>query len=148
MKIIIDTTSKKYLANIRARFDNRLMLGQERYVGWMVGNLFSVRYYSGKEFGRRNYPIANKAIGIVKSMKNKTIVYYYNFQGLTDPISLAALFLPTLLLFMIIGAPSPILFAFGWVIAVAITTWVCTRAFSSGQVGMARIDDFLRHRDS
>lgn len=144
MKIVLDTVPKNYLSNMRTRFDSRLMLGQERYIGWTVGNLFSVRYYSGKEFGRRNYPIANKAMGFVTYTENKTVVYYCSFQGLTDPISLAGLFMLTLLIFSAAGAPCPVLFTLCWVAAAAVTTWVCTWASDSGQEGSKKIGEFLR----
>lgn len=147
MKIVLDTTSEKYLTGIRERFDSWLMLGQERYIGWTIGKFFSVSYYSGKEFGQRNYLINNKAIGLVTSKDDKAVVYYYNFQGLTDPISLVTLFLISLFIGIYADISDSILFAFVWVTAVAVTTWICTRVSSVGEAGRARLDKFLRYNN-
>lgn len=112
---------KEYCSRLRSRLDSPFLLGQERFTGWCLGNVFSVNYYSGKEFGRRNYPISNKAIGMVTRKNDQTCVSYFIFPGMTDPISLAILFLLTFLIFFVTGTPYPVLFALGWTIAVALT---------------------------
>ena len=146
MKKAVSLGPKEYIAWIKKRLDSPLMLGQERFAGWCLGPVFSVNYYSGKEFGRRNYPISNKAIGLVTEKNGQSCVSYFVFPGMTDPISLAILFLLTLFIFLIIEAPYPALFALGWTVAVALTTALCTVFSTSGQNGASRLDGFLTMR--
>ena len=146
MKILLDGNSREYIQILREKFDSRLLLGQERYVGWCIGKIFSVSYNSGAEFMRRNYPIMNRAMGIVRDKGNKTEVSYYVFRGITDPISVAVLFLLTSLLMRIVGAPSPYLFGLGWTVAVALPTWFATVISETGQEGKEKLDDFLSRR--
>ena len=143
MKIVLDGKSGEYIQILREKFDSRLMIGQERYVGWCIGKVFSVSYYSGAEFMRRNYPIFNKAMGIVRDKGNKTEVSYFVFRGITDPISLALILLVTSLIMEIVGSPSSLLFGLGWTVAVALPTWFCTVVSESGQEGKERLEEFL-----
>lgn len=146
MKKAVSLSPKEYIAWIKYRLDSPLMLGQERFTGWCLGSVFSVNYYSGKEFGRRNYPISNKAMGLVVEKNGKSYVSYFIFPGLTDPVSLVILFLMTLFIFLIIEAPYPALFALGWTVAVALTTALCTAFSVSGQNGAASLNKFLTTR--
>lgn len=95
MKLIANMKRKDCAETLRQSLDSRLMLGQERYVGWAVGPFFSIAYYSGREFGKRNYPIFNKALGIFLGKKNETEICYLRFKGLTDPVSLLLLYVAT-----------------------------------------------------
>ena len=92
---------------------------------------------------RRNYPIFNKAMGIVRDKGNKTEVSYFVFRGITDPISLALILLVTSLIMEIVGSPSSLLFGLGWTVAVALPTWFCTVVSESGQEGKERLEEFL-----
>ena len=130
---------------MRSRFDSRLMFGASRYIGWTLGNLFSLSYYSGKEFGRRNYPIANKAIGIVIRREQQSVVHYCTFRGLTDPFSLVLLFALTYLIFALADFPHPLGFTAAWVAAVALLTFICTVASAVGHEGKVQIDKFLQN---
>ncbi|MBR5247459.1 MAG: hypothetical protein IKV27_00710 [Lachnospiraceae bacterium] len=143
MKILIDETAGEYTDILRDRFDSRLMLGQERYIGWCMGKVFSLNYYSGAEFMRRNYPIYNKAMGIIRDRDGRTEVSYHVFRGLTDPVSVIVQFLLTLLILKIVEVPFFVLFGLGWTIAVALLTWVCTVCSQRGQEGKERLDEFL-----
>lgn len=86
MKKNIVISPKEYRSRLRSRLDSPFLLGHERFTGWCLGGVFSVNYYSVKEFGRRNYPISNKAIGMVTRKNDQTCVSYFIFPGLTDPI--------------------------------------------------------------
>jgi len=143
MKITVSQSPQKYITHIRNRLDSPLMFGQERFTGWCLGNFFAVKYFSGKEFGRRNYPISNKAVGFARKQTNGAVILYCNFKGLTDPVSLTVLFLLTLLIFILIGTPMPMLFSLGWTVAVALLTALCTICTSEGRNGAAQLDAFL-----
>lgn len=143
MKILIDETAGEYTNILREKFDSRLMLGQERYIGWCKGKVFSVNYYSGAEFGRRNYPIYNKAMGIICDKDGRTEVSYHVFRGLTDPVSVMVLFLFTSLILKIVEVSFFVLFGLGWTVAVALLTWICTVCSATGQEGKERLEEFL-----
>ena len=143
MKIITSQSPQKYIAYLKSRLDSPFSLGRERFTGLCFGPFFSINYYSGEEFGRRNYPIMNQAIGIVRSIEGKATIFYFVFRGLTAPPSLIIIFLLSLLIFEIVNAPAAIYFALGWTFAVALLTFLCTMFSEIGQSGTAKLKQFL-----
>lgn len=143
MKVLISQSPKKYKNDLKNQLDSPFLFGQRRFTGWCLGPVFSVHYYSGKEFGRRNYPILNKSVGIVRRIDGKTLVSYFIFRGLTDPVSLILLFLSTALIFTTIHAPEPILFAIIWTILIAGSTALYTIFSEAGQTETADLERFL-----
>ena len=143
MKITMPQSPQKYIAHIKSRLDSPLSLGRERFTGVCLGPFFSVNYYSGEEFGRRCYPIMNKAIGVVRNIEGKAEVSFYIFRGLTAPPSLIGIFLLSLLIFEIVKAPGAIYFALGWTVAVTLSTFLCTSFSEIGQYGTAKLKQFL-----
>ena len=84
---------------------------------------------------------------MITRKNGQTCVSYFVFPGMTDPISLAILSLLSFLIFFFTGTPYPVLFAFGWTIAVALTTALCTVFSALGQNGAASLDEFLTIRE-
>ncbi len=151
MKIAVQQSSKEYIAGIKERLDSPFLWGQERFTGFCIGSIFSVGYYSGKELGQRSYPIYNRAVGIVSvSAENaeageagETTVSYLLFPGLTDPFSLAALFLGSFLIFVVVGVPGAGLFALCWTVAAALFTAISSRVAFDGQMGREHLKRFI-----
>lgn len=143
MRKIVKASPKEYCSQIKSRLDSPFLLGQARFTGWCIGSFFSVNYYSGKEFGRRHYSISNKAMGIVKSSHGKTCVSYFIFPGLSDPISIALMFIASLIIFGIVGAPMPVAFALGWTVLVVLHTTLCTVLSESGETGKRKLQSFF-----
>ena len=143
MRKIVKASPKEYCSQIKSRLDSPFLLGQARFTGWCLGPIFAVNYYSGKEFGRRHYSISNKAMGIVKSSHGKTCVSYFIFPGLSDPISIALMFIASLIIFGIVGAPMPVAFALGWTVLVVLHTTLCTVLSESGETGKRKLQSFF-----
>lgn len=143
MKKHVNVTPKEYCNRIKSRLDSPFLLGQARFTGWCLGPFFSVNYYSGREFGRRFYPISNKAMGIARSSQGKTCVSYFIFPGLSDPISISLMFLFSLIIFGMIGTPIPAVFSFGWTVLVVLHTALCTVLTESGETGKRKLQSFL-----
>ena len=144
MKNSVKVSPMEYCNKLESRLDSPFLLGQERFTGWCLGPFFSVNYYSGKEFGRRHYSISNKAMGIVKSSHGKTFVSYFIFPGLSDPISIALMFIASLIIFGLVGTPIPAVFALGWTALVVLHTVLCTVLTEAGEVGKRKLQSFLR----
>lgn len=143
MKVLISQLPKEYKNDLKGQLDSPFLFGQRRWTGYCFGPFFSVHYYSGKELGRRNYPIMNKARGIIRRIDGKTVVSYFIFRGLTDPVSLIILFLLTALIFKGINAPEPILFAIIWTLLIACSTAFYTIFSEAGQTETADLERFL-----
>jgi len=143
MKTTMPESPQKYIAHIKSQLDSPLSFGRERFTGLCLGPFFSVNYHSGEEFGKRNYPIMNKAIGVVRNAEEKTEVFYFIFQGLTAPLSLIILFLLSLLIFAAVEAPGAVYFALGWTAAVALLTFLCTALSENGQYGTAQLKQLI-----
>lgn len=143
MKKNVKGSPNEYLNWLRDRLDSPFLLGQERFTGWCIGPFFSVNYYSGKEFGRRFYAVSNKAMGIVRSSNGKTCVSYFIFPGLSDPMSIALMFIMSLIIFGLVGAPMPAVFALGWTVLVILHTVLCTVLTESGETGKRKLQSFL-----
>ncbi len=67
--------------------------GEERFTGIFLGRFFSICYHSGWEWNRKLTNEKNRAIGYVRSTPAGTEVRFIRLYGLTNPISLASLFL-------------------------------------------------------
>ena len=79
----------------------------------------------------------------MKATDSGCTVVYCNFRGMTDPASVAILFLTCLLVGMLTKLPLPGLIAAGWTALVAGFAWFCTWLTESGQEGKDRPDEFL-----
>lgn len=143
MKVVTSQSPRDYTAGIKDRLDSPFSLGRERFTGVCLGRVFFVSYFSGEEFGRRNYPIMNQAVGFVGRRGEETIVSYVIFRGLTAPASLTAVFLLSLLIFKIVDAPQAVYFAGGWTAAVALLTFLCTVLSETGRSGTDQLKRFL-----
>ena len=144
MRKIVKASPKEYCSQIKSRLDSPFLLGQARFTGWCIGPFFSVNYYSGKEFGKRHYSISNKAMGIAKNSHGQTCVSYFIFPGLSDPISIALMFIASLIIFGLVGTPIPAVFALGWTALVVLHTVLCTVLTEAGEVGKRKLQSFLR----
>lgn len=64
MGVIVQIPLKQCLSHIKSRLNNSVSFGLERFKGgFWRNNIFYISYSSGKEFGRRYYPIYNSALG-------------------------------------------------------------------------------------
>lgn len=137
-------TKKDYLEDLSRRLDSRWLWGQERYVGWLMGPIFCVTYYSGKEWGRRNYPIYNKAIGVVQDKKDGTEIRYIHFKGISDPINVMFIYILTVGIFAYVGVEKFLLYAGIWTIGVVIITFLYTVATEVGAADGEKLKSFLK----
>ena len=101
MKLSFHFNKDQFTNYLREILDSHLQLGTERYPGWVLGPLFSISYYSGKEFLHKNYPIYNKIIGLCINNRNGCDIRYFMFSGLTDPVSFMIQYIAALLIILV-----------------------------------------------
>lgn len=101
MKLSFHFNKNQFTNYLREILDSHLQLGMERYPGWVLGPLFSISYYNGKELLTRNYPIYNKIMGICINNRNGCHIRYFMFSGLTDPVSFMIQYIAALLIFLV-----------------------------------------------
>lgn len=144
MKVNLPISNHEFKEYLKELLESSFFgFGQERFTGWYIGNIFSVSYHNEREFGRRNYPIFNKAIGFMKHQDGETVVRYVIFRGTTDPISFVSIFLLSFLIFAYVDTPNPLLFGLAWAVLIALTTFLCTLLCSDGQYGVEKLKDFF-----
>lgn len=141
--------ARGYLEKLKDALDSNLDLyraqDQERYTGWVIGRVFSVRYYSGKEVGQRFYPIGHKAMGFVKNTGGKAEVRFWVFKGLTDPVSLLLMGGIGWFLMHLSDVPAAWLFALIGTLLISGFTFLCTALSMAGLEGEAQLRHFIRH---
>ena len=139
MKTTINSPKKTVETGLRSLLSSRFDLGQERYVGKVLGGFFRIAYYSGKEFGRRLYPIKNTLTGFSWEKDGQTEIRYFLFYGLTDPLSLISIYLGTLvvlaaaLLSQDLSLKGIFLWALCWTAAIGALTFLISYLSESGR---------------
>lgn len=132
---------------IQEGMDSRFAFGQERFTGWVAGPLFSLSYASGRELGRRFYPIFNKTIGWISRRGSGASIRTVHFSGLTDPVSVLLLTMLTaaLLILMESGLPFGVCLLLGLCLAAsfALPTFLCTMFSEAGREGRQRLEERL-----
>ena len=147
MKVLSELTYSEYRERFKEALDSPLALGSERFTGWMIGGLFTLNYYSGHEFMRRNYPILNKAMGFVRKRDGKAEITFLTFMGLTDPVSFLLMYSLCLIILKFAQIPLSI----GWWIsllwygAFAVFTFLCTFLSERGNEGNKLLKVFAEH---
>lgn len=122
-------------------------VGYEKLSGKMTNRRFTISYQSGKI--RLNNAVFVKVRGRITERKGKTIVTCTTYKGLTDPGSLALLFVGTLVIVAIatggqLHVPGMILITLLWCILVSGTTFVISWLSAEADEGEALILDFLK----
>ena len=147
MKILSQLTPKEYRERFREALDSRLAIGSERFTGWMIGRVFSVNYFSGHEFMRRNYPILNKAMGFVRETDGKAEITFLTFMGITDPFSFLLMYLGCMIIFAIADIPMSIAWwgSLLWYGGFAVFTFLCTALSERGSEGNRMLKVFVEH---
>ncbi|MBQ9168342.1 MAG: hypothetical protein IJX67_08060 [Oscillospiraceae bacterium] len=93
MRIESNLSPEIYIAHLKRQLGRWYSFGDERFTGFVLGRFFSIVYHSGFEENRRITNEKNRAIGYAKDTPDGTEVRFIRLYGLTNPISLAALFL-------------------------------------------------------
>ena len=147
MKVLSELTVKEYRERFKESLDSRLALGSERFTGWMIGGFFSLNYYSGHEFMRRNYPILNKAMGFVRKKDGKAEISFLTFMGITDPFSFLLMYLGCLVILAIVDIPLGMSWWISllWYGAFAVFTFLCTALSERGSEGNMMLKVFVEH---
>ena len=147
MKVLSELTVKEYRERFKESLDSRLALGSERFTGWMIGGFFSLNYYSGHEFMRRNYPILNKAMGFVRKKDGKAEISFLTFMGITDPFSFLLMYLGCLIILAIVDIPLGMSWWISllWYGAFAVFTFLCTALSERGSEGNKMLKVFVEH---
>ena len=84
---------KRYLCELKANLGSIFSFGEERVAGTVIWRFFSITSHAGYEWNRRITNEKQRAIGFAKPDGEGTKIYCIRLAGLTNPISLAALFL-------------------------------------------------------
>lgn len=92
MKIISKLPCNVYLYEMKQQMSSFTDFGLERLTGFVIGRFFSITYHSGHEFNRRITNEKHRAIGFVRPCENWTEVSCIRLAGMTNPLSLIALF--------------------------------------------------------
>lgn len=147
MKVLSELTVKDYRERFKESLDSRFAFGSERFTGWMIGRFFSLSYFSGHEFLRRNYPICNKAMGFVRERDGKAEILFLTFKGITDPVSFLLLYLGCLVIFAAAKIPLSIgwWLSLLWYAAVAALTFLFTALSERGKEGDQKLKVFAEH---
>jgi hypothetical protein len=152
LEFSVNSNKKQCYKQLKESLDNPFSIlvsfGCEKYTGWVRGPLFSISYSSGQEFGRRNYPIFNKAIGFMTEKNDTSTVHYFIFKGLTDPVSVIIQYFFAFLIFFLIrwSIVTCLICAAVWAALVAGTTLVATLLSESGDEGEERLNHFIISR--
>lgn len=147
MKVLSDLTYHEYRERFKEALDSPLALGSERFTGWMIGKFFTLNYFSGQEFMRRNYPIQNKAMGFLQKKDGKTEIRFLTFMGITDPLSFLLMYVGCLIILAVADIP----FGMSWWIsllwygAFALMTFLCTALSERGSEGNKLLKVFVEH---
>lgn len=84
---------RKYLFELKNNLDGIFEFGEERVAGTVIWRFFSITSHAGHEWNRRITNEKQRAIGFAKPDGDGTKIYCIRLAGLTNPISLVALFL-------------------------------------------------------
>lgn len=84
---------KQYLFELKNNLDGIFEFGEERVAGTVIWRFFSITSHAGYEWNRRITNEKQRAVGFAKPDGDGTKIYCIRLAGLTNPISLVALFL-------------------------------------------------------
>ena len=149
MKISSALECAEYLYEMKEHLSAFTDFGIERFTGIILGRFFSVTYHSGHEFNRRITNEKHRAIGFVRPCENGTQVYCIRLAGMTNPLSLIAIYtLFTVLVLLKEGAQlafSPVLLAVNALLTaiVALGTAFADSVTERGQEGSKVLTAFL-----
>lgn len=94
---------KRYLHELKGNLDSFFHFGDERVTGIVVWRFFSITCHAGYEWNRRITNEKQRAIGFAKPNGDGTKIYCIRLAGMTNPISLAVIFLLCMLLSAVKG---------------------------------------------
>lgn len=149
MKYTSSLPTSIYLYEMKEHMSGFTEFGIERFTGIIIGSFFSITYHSGHEFNRRVTNEKHRAIGFVRPGENGTKVSCIRLAGMTNPLSLIALFGFCFLLFLISGGieialmPEILLLCAGMTLAVALVTALTDSVTERGQEGSRILTAFL-----
>ena len=145
MRVLTELTVTEYREQFREALDSWLAFGSERFTGWMIGKFFTLNYFSGREFMRRNYPISNKAMGFIREKDGKAEVCFLTFMGITDPVSFLLMYLGCLIVLKISEVPITIgwWLSLLWYGAFALMTFLFTALSETGSEGNKMLKVFV-----
>lgn len=84
---------RQYLFELKNNLDGIFEFGEERVAGTVIWRFFSITSHAGYEWNRRITNEKQRAVGFAKPDGDGTKIYCIRLAGLTNPISLVALFL-------------------------------------------------------
>ena len=138
-----------YLHEMKEHMGGFMEFGVERFTGTIIGRFLSVTYHSGHEFNRRITNEKHRAIGYVRPDGKGTKISCIRLAGLTNPLSLIALYCFCFLLFLIGGGlevarmPETLWICAGMTAFVALGTAFTDSITERGQEGSKVLTAFL-----
>lgn len=152
MKVHSQLPVDQYLSAMKAQMSGFCEFGCERFVGTIMGHLFSITYCSGHEMNRRITNEKSRAIGFVRSAGDGTDVYCIRLKGMSNPVSMLLNFALFYLMFALSGDYTfdyisiwP--FALAGSLMMAIITSVTDSITERGQEGSRIMTSFLHDPD-
>ncbi len=97
MRVISQLSKNEYLREMKEQMGRFTSFGTERFTGTIIGPFFSVTHHAGHEFNRRITNEKHRAIGFVRAQQDHTEVCCIRLAGLTNPVSLALIYIFCLL---------------------------------------------------
>lgn len=138
-----------YLYEMKQQMGSFTEFGMERFTGTIIGSFFSVTYHSGHEFNRRVTNEKHRAIGFVRPHGKGTKVSCIRLAGMTNPLSLMAIFGIGFLSFLIGGGlemarmPEILALNAGMTLVIALVTAFTDSVTERGQEGSRLLTAFL-----
>lgn len=102
MRITSVVPKAEYLEAMKSEMGSFAAFGSDRLVGTVIGPFFSVTYCSGAELNRKITNEKNRAIGYVRAVPEGTQVRCVRLAGLTNPASLAILFVVYFIMVLVV----------------------------------------------
>ena len=149
MKYTSNLSCSIYLYEMKQQMGSFTEFGMERITGTIIGSFFSVTYHSGHEFNRRVTNEKHRAIGFVRPDGNGTKISCIRLAGMTNPLSLLAIFGIGFLSFLIGGGlelalmPEILALNAGMTLVIALVTAITDSVTERGQEGARLLTAFL-----
>lgn len=149
MKYTSNLPCSIYLYEMKQQMGSFTEFGMERLTGTIIGSFFSVTYHSGHEFNRRVTNEKHRAIGFVRPDGNGTKVSCIRLAGMTNPLSLMAIFGIGFLSYLIGGGlelalmPEILALNAGMTLVIALVTAFTDSITERGQEGSRVLTAFL-----
>lgn len=149
MKVISKLPCELYLHEMKEHMSAFTDFGIERLTGIIIGKFFSVTYHSGHELNRRITNEKHRAIGFARPCESGTEVLCIRLAGMTNPLSLIAIYALFFLVCLLRGGlevalmPQLLIIDAVFTLIVALVTAFTDSITERGQEGSKMLTAFL-----